>query len=78
MKNLPKSYNHHITRDGSAYVLHWCVDRMSHGRVRIQHPRDYRRRTDRAGALRFMSKWGLDMLWDRVSERAAATRKDGE
>ena len=78
MANTSKSYNHHTTRDGGAYVLHWCVDRMSRGRIPIQHPRDYRRRTDRAGAIRFARKWALAMLWEPEAERASATRKDGE
>ena len=55
--------------------MHWCVDRMSRGRIPIQHPRDYRRRTDRAGAIRFARKWALAMLWEPEAERASATQE---
>lgn len=52
------SYSHRCKPDGDEFLISWTVDYYYKG-DRLRYPRGSKRWTDRAGALRFCKRWGL-------------------
>lgn len=59
------SYGHHIQKIGpDHYRLSWTVD-FHYPTSRLRFPRQFRRDTDKVGALRFAKKWNRKMPEDK-------------
>lgn len=59
------SYGHRISKlMHDVYQISWVVDRY-YKDSRLRHPTGCCRTTDRAGALRFAKRWGVQMPEDR-------------
>lgn len=55
-----RSYGHRIRCiDPGTFRLSWTVDRYYPG-SRLRFPTGYSRDTDRAGAIRFAKRWGIN------------------
>ena len=63
--NSGGSYSHRINYLGDGcYRLSWVVDRH-YANSRLRWPRRTTRDTDKAGAVRFAKRWGIDMPIDK-------------